>query len=362
MNGTHIGDFFPELFNQALRFGSSVTPLAFLLVLIGIIAAGTRGLQGDIQAMWSGLGKALVICILIAILPDIVNGIQLAAHALVQETGADPSKSSEKFGSLIVGKSESDSGEVGFMDILFHDRGGLGKAILFAMLMMVSFVALVIQYIFFVIQQVLVIYGIALGGVFLAMFMVDSLKSIASKYFLGLVSILIWPVGWSLGDLVTTALLERAAGTGIHSEGVSGFVSTTFQSLFLAVVVSVWLLISTIGFPLLIDQIITAGANAGSLILQRMGTALGFGASYAMIGGTTAGMTGGSKTAVAASTVAGAIGGTVSGAVSGSGGSLLPTIIGLSAAKGSIGDSKSSSSEQSDYNAEAVKISKNKNT
>jgi hypothetical protein len=360
MNGTHIGDFFPELYNQALRFGDTVTPVAFLLVLIGIIVAGTRGLQGDIQAMWGGLSRALVICILIATLPDIVNGIQLASHALVQETGADPSKSSEKFGSLIVGKSESDSEEVGFMDILFHDRGGLGKAILFAMLMMVSFVALVIQYIFFVIQQVLVIYGIALGGVFLAMFMVDSLKSIATKYFLGLVAILIWPVGWALGDIVTTALLERAAGTGVHGEGISGFASTGLQSLFLAVVVSVWLLITTIGFPLLINQIVTAGANVGSLILQRMSTALGFGASYAMIGGTTAAMTDGSKAAVAASTVAGAIGGTVSGAVGSSGSMLLPTIIGLSAAKGSIGSRAPSPSGDPDYNAEAAKISKSK--
>ena len=361
MNGTNIGDFFPELFDQALRFSSTVTPIAFLLVLVGIIAAGTRGLQGDIQAMWAGLSKSLIICVLIATLPDIVNAIQLAAHTLVQETGADPSKSSEKFGSLIVGKSESDSGEVGFMDILFHDRGGLGKAILFAMLMMVSFIALVIQYIFFVIQQVLVIYGIALGGVFLAMFMVDSLKSIAAKYFLGLVSILIWPIGWALGDIVTTALLERAAGTGIHSDGISGFASTGLQSLFFAVVVSVWLLISTIGFPLLINQIITAGANAGSLMLQRAGSALGFGASYAMIGGATAEMTGGSKAAVAASTIAGALGGSVSGALGGSG-SLLPTIIGLSAARGSIGSNKSQAAEKSDYNAEAAKISKIKKT
>lgn len=355
MNGSHIGDFFPELLEQALSFSAVMTPIAFLLVVVGIIASGVRGLGGDISGMWSGITRALVICILIAILPEIVNGMQLAAYALVQETGADPSESSEKFANLIVGQSESESGETGFMDILFHDRGGLGKAILYAVLMLVSFIALVIQYIFFVIQQVLVIYGIALGGIFLAMFMVDSLKGIAVKYFLGLVAILTYPLGWGLGDIVTTALLRRAADAGIYEEGVTGFISTSSQSFFFAVVVSVWLLISTIGFPLLINTIVTSGANAGSLILQRVSTALGLGVSYGAIGGGTAQMAGGSTANVAASTVAGAMGGAVSGAV-GSSGMLLPTLIGLSAAKSSIGGKEPN--QHKDYNAQADKISK----
>ncbi len=359
MNGTHIGDFFPELLEQALKFSAVMTPIAFLLVVTGVITSGARGLNGDISGMWGGMTRALVVCILIATLPDIVNGIQLAAHALVQEIGADPSKSSEKFGSMIVGQSESEAGEAGFMDILFHDRGGFGKAMLYVVLMLVSFVALVIQYIYFVIQQVLVIYGIALGGIFLAMFMVDSLKGIAVKYFLGLVAILMWPIGWAMGDILTTAFLRRAADAGIYEEGASGFISTSSQSFFFAVVLSAWLLISTIGFPLLINTIVSSGANAGSLILQRVSTALGLGISYGAIGGGTAQMAGGSSANVSASTLAGAVGGTVSGAV-GSSGMLLPTIIGLSAAKSSFGGKEDSNKGQTDYNAEAAKISKSK--
>lgn len=361
MNGTHIGDFFPELLEQALKFSAVMTPIAFLLVVTGIIASGARGLNGDVSGMWGGITRALVVCILIAILPEIVNGIQLATYAIVKEMGANPSESSEKFASLIVGQSESEAGEAGFMDILFHDRGGLGKAMLYVVLMLCSFVALVIQYIFFIIQQVLVIYGIALGGIFLAMFMVDSLKGIAVKYFLGLVAILMWPLGWSLGDIVTTAFLTRAANAGIYEEGPAGFISTSSQSFFFAVVVSAWLLISTIGFPLLINTIVTSGANAGSLILQRVSTALGLGISYGAIGGGTSQMAGGSKANVAASTVAGAMGGAVSGAV-GSSGMLLPTLIGLSAAKSSIGGKEPNSKEQTDYNAQAEKISESKSS
>jgi len=358
MNGTHIGDFFPELFNQAIGFHDTVKPIVLILITAGILIHGYLGMNGDIGKMWKGIVNSVIIVALIYTLPEIVNDIQLAAHALTEATGANPSNTSEKFGNLIVGNSANENEDVGFMDILFADKGGFGKAMLHVVLMVVSFFALVIQYIFVVAQQGLILFAIALSPIFLSFFMLDSLKGIAVKYFLGLVAVLMWPLGWSIADLMTTSLLERAANAGIYEDGVDGFVSTSSQSLFFVAVISLWLLITTIASPLVMNIVVTNGANAGGALFSRVGSALGLGASYGLIAKGTAELSGASNTRAATTSAIATGGGLVAGA-GGTSGLLLPTIIGMSAAKNSIGG-KDPSGEPTDYNAEAAEISKKK--
>lgn len=337
MNDTNIETSFPALFQQAIEFHDTIKPIALLLVTFGLIIRGLQGMNGDIGKMWGGLITTVIIAILIPTLPGIINQIQLAAYTLIDATGANPSDTGEKFGNLIVGETADE--DVGIIDIIFHERGGIGRAVIYAILSVASFLALVIQYIFFIAQQFLVTYGIALSPVFLAMFMNDSLKGIAVKYFLGLTAVLMWPMGWGLADIVTGELLERAAGS---------------NTIFSIVAISVWLLLTTIAAPLVMNIVVTNGANAGGAIFQRVGAALGLGASYGIISRGTAQMAETSPGKVTAATVAGTVGGAFSGAT-GNPNLLIPAIIGMSAAQTRMGDNDDG---PVDYNAKAAEISK----
>jgi len=341
MTDTNIETSFPALFQQALEFHDTIKPIAILLVTFGLIIRGFQGMKGDINRVWEGVVTTVIIAILIPTLPEIINQMQLAAYSLVEVTGANPSATGEKFGNLIVGETSDE--DVGFIDIILHERGGIGRALIYSLLHVVSFFALVIQYIFFIAQQFLITYGIALSPVFLAMFMSESLKGIAVKYFLGLVAVIMWPLGWGLADIVTSEWLERAAGS---------------STIFSVVAISVWLLLTTIASPLVMNIVVTNGANAGGAIFQRVGSALGLGASYGIIGAGTAQISGASPSRVAATGAATALGGAVSGAT-GQPGVLLSTAIGIGAAKSTIGN-KESSGEPVDYNSNAAEISKKK--
>ncbi len=356
MSNIHIVDTFPDLFEQVVQFHESIVPIVIMLITIGIIIHGYKGLQGDIQGMWGGVTKAIIIAILVPTLPDIVNNIQLIAHSLVEDTDANPSEASQTFANLIVGGSSEET-DKGFMDILFDSNGGVGKALLYVALMIASLLALVIQYIYYIVQGFLTITGIALSPIFLSFFLISSLRATAVKYFTNLVTVLTWPIMWSIAALVTNALLKRAALAGIYETGATGVISTSSQSFFFAVTIAIWLILSTIAAPLVMSRVIAEGANAGGAIAKRVGSAIGLGASYGLIGGGTAQLSGGSATRVITSSAAAAAGGAVSGAT-GSSGVLLPTVIGITAARGN--KKQNESQESTDYNSKAANIANQK--
>lgn len=353
MTGIHLGDPLPELLKQAIRLNHDLMPIAIILATFGIIAYAIKGMNGDIGSMIHGLAAALIVAILIPTLPDIANTIQLATYSLVEEMGANPSGNSKKFGNLIVNKTNDGGTEVGFFDILTDSNGGVGKAFLYLILLLSSFSALVIQYLIFIVQQALTVSGIAMSPIFLTMFLLQSLRAIATKYFVGLTAILLWPLGWAFADFITTALLERAADAELYSEGSLAFMSRTVQSLFFAFTISIWLFISTIAAPYVMTKVVTTGANAGGVLFGRLGSALGLGASYGIMAGATAQMAGTSKFRAALATGAAGLGGIMSGA-NGGGGFLIPATIGIAATRTAL--KNEDSGKPTNYNEKASKI------
>lgn len=352
MNGTHLGEFFPGLYDQAINLNGTLMPIALILATFGIIGYGMKGMNGDISGMLRGLASTLIVAILIPLFPEILNDVQSMAYALVEEMGANPSGNSQKFGNLIVGKTSDGEAEVGFFDILTDSGGGFGKAMLYLILLLSSFFALVIQYLLFIAQQILMVYGVAVAPIFLVAFLVSPLREIASKYFLSLAAIALWPLCWAFSDLVTSELLQQAADAEIKSQYLPGFVLRTTQSLFFAFTVSIWLIVSTIAAPFVVSKVVTNGANAGGALFGRLGSALGLGASYGVMAGATANMTGASGLRTAFASGAAGLGGVMSGGAGG-GGFLIPATIGMAAARSNM---SKEAKGPTDYNKKAAKI------
>jgi|GEM_PF-4387903 len=163
-----------------------------------------------------------------------------------------------------------------------------------------------------------------------------------------------WPIGFAIIDIGTTTLLEWAASASPKSDFLPGFAIESSVNVFFALIIAAWMVISTINTPKLTTKIITTGANAGSLILQSISSAVTLGATYGLTARGTAQLAGASPARVAAATALGGIGGVIAGAT-GSSGVLIPAVIGLSAAKSSIGG-KDKGDEPTDYNAKADEI------
>ena len=252
---------------------------------------------------------------------------------------------------MIGGAVEGDDQDVGFWDILWADEGGLGKAFLYAAIFLAAKLASAFMWLAHIVQQVLLLFGVAFAPAFLAMFLLSSLIGIAVNYLLMLMNLVLWPLGWAAADLLTDYLLKLSSGEKVYETADGYWGLTGSQSLFFIIVITLWISLSTILAPWAVRKVLTQGANIGSEIFARFGASLGQGVSYSVGASVTAGMAGGSRGAVASAGAIGGLAGLAGGAV-GSSGALLPAAIGVGAATAS--PAVTGSNEQIDRKAASI--------
>lgn len=326
---TSFTDMFPELIEESRRLYGTFSIIASVLVFAGLSISAVNGSFGDLNRAIRGLVVAALVVAMIGIFPRLTDMLQDMGYSLVVEISADPSESHQKFAHLIAGPETGEAVEnIGFWDILWNsNNGGIGKAILYAVVLVLGKISLAITWLATLIQNIVMLLGVAVAPVFLAMFSIESTRGIAGRYFLTLVAVICWPLGWALADIVTTGILRMAAGNGIYSAAGDSQILAGTEMLFLIVVLSLWMLSSTIAAPLAITKLLVSGSQIGSSLLQSAGMATSQGLSYSIGAGVTTALGGGGSVATgAAATVAG-LGGVVSGAM-GSSGILIPAVIG----------------------------------
>lgn len=339
-----IAEFFPALQVRSSELYDTTILIGMVLVFVGLVMKTWKGSQGEPFEILRGIMSAGFLgAVVIPFFPDWVNEIQLMAHELVQSLDADPSKSYERFALIVANSSEADDPDAGFFDSIWSTFSGWGEALLVALVFLASKLALAIMWVFFIVQQAVVLFQVALGPVFLALFMMESTRGVAVKYLLVLGSVLLWPLGWGIADMLTSAMLDLYPSLGVA------------QTLVFILAITSWLIVSTIAGPFVISKLMTQGANAGAAFLASYGAALGQGVTYGVGAGTTASLAGGGRGAVAAAATVGGLGGLATGAA-GNSGWMIPTAIGLGAAFSSdLGGGKSASR---DYEAEAAEHAK----
>src|SRR6266403_1052237 len=129
-------------------------------------------------------------------------------------------------------------------------------------------------------QQFLLLITIAAAPVFIGLWMLTGTRGIGMRYFLTLMSIELWPLGWALGNIVTKQMLAAVASTGgawLQLE------STVF------VVVGLWIIINAVFWPILISKaLVSGGTHAGNWILESVSPVLSAGQGAVNVATTAA--------------------------------------------------------------------------
>jgi len=258
------------------------------------------------------------------------NLMQSMADSVVQEIGADPAKVHERFARMVAQTSADDGNTTGFWDIMFARNGGLGHSLLYVFIFLVAKLAFAVQFLLFTIQQILIQFQIGLAPVFLAFFMIQPLRTVAVRFQVSFVALLLWQLGWAISAQMSNALVDLAATNRLYQQADDFLVGGPHTGFFI-LVLSLWVGLSTIGAPFIIHKLLTTGANAGAMLLSNVGQALSQGAVYGASAGATVAMNGGSAAATSGAAVLGGAGGAVSG-VLGSSGVMVPAAVGVGAA------------------------------
>jgi hypothetical protein len=168
------------------------------------------------------------------------------------------------------------SGQTGMASLAPNPGGSIGDQVLWAITLGLSWIAEGLQWLMTVAQQLLYLIEIAISPIFIACLMVPALAYLARKFFLTLVGITLWPLGWAVCNLVTAFLINVAVnptgnGTLATANGLSA-VTGPLTGVAYLLILAVWVIGSTLAAPIFIGILLGMGGGATAAVV---GTTLG---------------------------------------------------------------------------------------
>ncbi len=317
--GENFADSFPILLVHVRKLYEWFVIISTVILFSGLSMATWRGMLGNLTEIVRGIVTVAVITVIFGFFPQWVDQLQrIAYEGVVNQLGASPAETHQRFAELVTEPVDQDT-EVGVWDILFSDNGGLGKVIIYAGIYLLSKLAWFLMWLAFLVQHLLLLLGIAVSPLFLSMFILNATRGIAIRYILSLIGIILWPLGWAVADVITRSLLDLAAKDQIYFLTQNDVVLFGSQTVFFLLVLSLWVIFSTLAAPRLVAVAITTGSQVGAALLGGFGGALATGATTGIGGAAVASAGGAGGAALAAGGVGGSAG-FLSSSAGGSGG------------------------------------------
>lgn len=289
-----------------LLFPSLIAKAADLHALLRVAAFGLF-IVGTILAMWPRptpsrvlrhLVRLLVLTSLLVFLPEWGNQFQsLLQSSILSGLGVEPENLYKRYQELLIIKDHAGP-EHSWWEIL---TSGVSVELLItgALYLLGQFAGYLLFWAY-ILQKVLLYIGYALSPVLIGFMAIPALRSLGSRYLLGLVGVLLWPLGWAVAALITQGLLDFMTDPSTKVIDPSALIFRV-QTVFGLGVLAFWVAASTVVAPLVIQKVFTQGALAGG---EMINSVLG---SFLQTAATTAGAAaGGSSTGIPLVTAASA--------------------------------------------------------
>ncbi|MDP9291079.1 MAG: hypothetical protein M3O82_01805 [Verrucomicrobiota bacterium] len=258
---------FPNFLNQCTEMNHVLTPIAFVLLAIGIVSSTVTG-QRSPSAYLRTIGRTLVFAAVLAYLPTWSNEIATTVDSTVRDTlHADPAGVYQQYQkTLALNKGTgSTSGSKSWWDVL--DGQALFEAGISIILWVLGFIASVIVFYAYLVQKFILYVGYALAPIFIGFLAVRTLHSIGVGFLLGYAGVLCWPLGWGAASLLTSGLIGFMSDQSFLSlGGVSGSAGYGLQNLLGLAALALWLISSTIAAPIIMQKAIATGAQVGQAL------------------------------------------------------------------------------------------------
>jgi hypothetical protein len=298
---TDFNSIFPNFTNQCVQLKQLLTPIAYLFLVGGMIVSIFTG-QRSGDAYMRVFARTLVLVVVLTFLVSWGNTITSAVDSTVKNVlNVDPTQIYDQYQNALQMQKAPDSNPSWWQRV-FEVGATIFESIISAFLWVLGWVASAIVFYAYIIQKIILYIGYALAPIFVGFFAFGSLYDIAKRYFLNLVGVMLWPLGWGVAGLITQGLISFMTDQSfLHSaSAVQGIAGYTLQNFIGAASLGIWLIFSTIAAPVIIGKSISEGFSVGSALMSGAAstgrsavvTATTVGTSVASSGGVVAVMGG----------------------------------------------------------------------
>jgi hypothetical protein len=136
---------------------------------------------------------------------------------------------------------------------------GLAAAFMGMFVLICSMLGMLAMWLMSLVQQILLTVCIAISPIFLGCLVIPPLGQLAARFFTNYVSLVLWPLGWGIANLVTKALIDLAvnpsSNTGLGAFNFLGGGYVWWLGL------GLWALFSSMAAPWLVTKALSAGEN-----------------------------------------------------------------------------------------------------
>ena len=265
---------FPNFLNQCGEMNRVLTPIAFVLLAIGIVSSTVTGRRSP-SAYLRTIGRTFAFAAVLSYLPTWSNEISTTIDTTVRETlRADPGAVYDQYQkALALKKGDTGSGgSKSWWDLL--DAQALFETGISVVMYVLGFLASVIVFYAYLVQKFILYVGYALAPIFIGFLAVRTLHSIGVGFLLGYAGVLCWPIGWGAASLLTSGLIDFMSDQSfLASGGIGGAAGYGLQNLMGLAALAIWLISSTIAAPVIIQKAIATGAQVGQGLASTATTA-----------------------------------------------------------------------------------------
>jgi hypothetical protein len=265
---------FPNFLNQCTEMNRVLTPIAFVLLAIGIVSSTVTGRRSP-SAYLRTIGRTLAFAAVLCYLPTWSNEISTTIDTTVRETlRADPAAVYDQYQKALALKKgdTSSGGSKSWWDLL--DAQALFEMFISGVMWLLGFLANVIVFYAYLVQKFILYVGFALAPIFIGFLAVRTLHSIGVGFLLGYAGVLCWPIGWGAASLLTSGLIDFMSDQSfLASGGIGGAAGYGLQNLMGLAALAIWLISTTIAAPIIIQKAIATGAQVGQGLASTATTA-----------------------------------------------------------------------------------------
>jgi len=298
-----FNSIFPRFSDSCVQLKQLLTPIAYLLLVGGLIST-TITCHRNASAFMRSFGRTIVLIIVLTFLVSWGNTITTVVDSTVKNVlKVDPTKIYDDYQSALEMRTSTEDNR-SWWEKVFEWRATLFESLISAFLWLLGWVASAIVFYAYIIQKVILFIGYALSPIFIGFLAFGSLYGIGRRYFLQLVGVMVWPLGWGVAGIVTQGLIDFMTNRSFLHTPVVGYDAYTFQNLIGVALLGIWIIFSTIAAPVIMQRAISEGFSAGSFLISGAAAA----GRAAVVAGVTTGTStasGGTGTALLGGVVAG---------------------------------------------------------
>ena len=255
---------FPTFLAKCGDLHTLLLSVAFALFIVGVIA--TVHQRASHKSILNLLLRLLLLTSLLVFLPGWGNTLQnLLQTSILSGLGVDPSQVYQQFNQLLVIKRDPAT-QSSWWNVMSQLHNFTTDIIITALLWLVGQLASLMMFWGYIFQTVILNIGYALSPLLIGFMAIPALKHTGNRYLMNLLGVLLWPLGWAVAALVTQGILDFMTDPSFEYLDPTSTLPDLQKTIGVAAV-GFWIIFSTVAAPVIIQNVIAHGIQAGSQLL-----------------------------------------------------------------------------------------------